>query len=519
MRPIAICFILTILFSFTSCKVEKVKQKPNFIVILVDDLGFGDIGAYRNLYQGGDEKSVSYLHTPELDKLAHGGIICTRAYTSSWCAPSRQMLLSGTWINRKSAVDHEFPWIGRRLRQEGYTTAMFGKAHGEYDITRNTRYLDERLTEFDQGLFFRGGMRGYYLKKGDVFPGHFFEKDAPYRVKGNEYITDLFTDRASDFIKHNSDKPFFLYLAYTAPHLPMHAKPQDLKSMFPKVFETFADSTIQSMSEKQTPPPGISAENWRKYHYAAMVYSVDRGLGKIRQVLNEAGIADNTVIVFTSDNGSNHGSNYPLTGHKWDVYEGGIRVPFIVWSDEISNGKSKGSVYDGLVTTADVAPTLMALAGKSEAEAFDGNNIMPYITGSETPRPENQIFYYREPLGHWQVTGAESLYPEKKQGIMLEAFIQKDRKYLHFLGLTDQKVYESGMALPDVRDITDPDKKLSEDIQGSSLGDLTVLTEEEFAKIKKSRDDFMEENKSDFTYRWSGKTKHENLKHVPKFKK
>jgi hypothetical protein len=252
--------------------------------------------------------------------------------------------------------------------------------------------------------------------------------------------------------------------------------------------------------------PGMTNAECRKYHYAAMVYSVDRGLGQIRQALNEEGIDDNTVIVFTSDNGSNHGSNYPLSGHKWDVYEGGIRVPFIVWSDGISNSDRRGSVYDGLVSAADVAPTLMVLAGKNDLEGFDGKNIMPYITGSETPPPESQIFYYREPLGFHQVSGAESLYPEGKIGvhIMLEAFIQSERKYLRFRGLNIDGVYERGMALPDVRDVTDPDKKLAEDITGLTSGDLTILSDEEYAGLKNNRDDFLEENKKDFTYRWSG---------------
>jgi len=519
-RP-TIFFALLALFSVTFCNAEQAQQKPNFIVILVDDLGFGDIGAYRNLYQGGDEKSIAHLHTPQLDKLAHEGITCTRAYTSSWCAPSRQMLLSGCWINRKSAIDQEFPWIGRRLRQEGYTTGMYGKSHGEYANQRNTRYLNNEQTEFDQGLFFRGGMRGYYLKQGEVLPGHLFDEDASYKAKGNEYITDVFTDGATDFIKNNSDKPFFLYLAYTAPHTPLHAKPEDLKTLFPDVFEPLADSTIRNLSEKRTPPPGITADNWRKYRYAAMVYAVDRGLGQLRQALNEAGIADNTVIVFTSDNGAQVGSNYPLTGHKWDVYEGGIRVPFIVWSDEIFNSESKGSVYDGLVSTADVAPTLMALAGKSEAESFDGNNIMPYITGLESPSPESQIFYYREPLGHHQVTNAESLYPGEKRGmhILLEAFIQKDRKHLIYLGLTkEQKVYEGGMALPDVRNVADPDKKLSEDIRGISSGDLTILSDEEFVSIKKKRDDYVKKNETDFSVRWSAAPIQIDFKELQKIK-
>jgi len=480
----------------------QAQQKPNFIVILVDDLGFGDIGAYRDLYQGGDDKSIAHLHTPELDELAHEGIMCTRAYTASWCAPSRQMLLSGCWINRRSAIDQEFPWIGRRLRHEGYTTGMYGKSHGEYAISRNTRYTDNELTEFDQGLFFRGGMRDFYMQTGDVLPGHVFEEDASFRAKGNEYITDLFTEGATEFIRRNSDRPFFLYLAYTAPHQPIQAKPEDLKKLFPEVFEPIADSSIRAAKI----PPGMTRADWIKYSYAAMVYSVDRGLGQIRQALNEEGITDNTVIIFTSDNGAIIGSNYPFTGHKWDVYEGGIRVPFIVWSQGISNSDRKGSVYDGLVSAADIAPTLLALAAKNDLEGFDGNNILPYITGSESPPPESQIFYYREPLGIHQVTAAKSLYPEWYKGmhIMLEAFIRGEKKYLRFMGLDNNKNYERGMALPTVRDVTDPDKKLAEDILGIASGDLTILSDEESAGLQKNRDDFLKKNETDFTYRWSG---------------
>jgi len=501
---------LVLLFSMIACQGQ---QKPNFIVILVDDLGFGDIGAYRDLYTGGDEKSIAYLHTPELDDLAREGIMCTRAYSASWCAPTRQMILSGCWINRKGVCDQEFPWLGRRLRQEGYTTGMYGKSHGEREISRSTSYIDTELTEFDQGLFFRGGMRDYYMKKGEILPGHVFEKDASFQAEGNEYITDLFTDGATNFIKRNSDRPFLLYLAYTAPHTPLQANPEDLKKLFPDVFEPMADSTIRAAKI----PPGITNAEWRKYHYAAMVYSVDRGLGQIRQALYEEGIDDNTVIVFTSDNGSNQGSNYPLTGHKWDVYEGGIRVPFIVWSDRISNSDRKGSVYDGLVSAADVAPTLMVLAGKNDLEGFDGNDIMPYITGSETPPPESQIFYYREPLGYHQVSGAESLYPEGKRGvhIMLEAFIQSERKYLRFRGLNIDGIYERGMALPDVRDVPDPAKKLAEDITGLTSGELTILSDEEYAGLKKDRDDFLEENEKDFTYRWSGAPRQINKQDIP----
>ena len=488
-----------LLFVMPACQAQ---QKPNFVVILVDDMGFGDMGAYRELYQGGDNKSIAHLHTPELDDLAHDGIICTRAYMASWCAPSRQMLLSGCWVNRKSAVDPDFPWIGRRLRQEGYITGMYGKDHGALANARNTYYLDELQTEFDQGLFLRGGMRGYYLKKGEILPGHIFEKDASYRAKGNEYITDIYTEGATDFIRRNSDSPFFLYLAYTAPHQPIQGKPEDLKMLFPEVFGPMADSSIRAGINAS----GMTGSDWNRYVYASMVYSVDRGLTQIRKALKETGVEENTLIVFTSDNGAIVGSNYPLTGHKWDVYEGGIRVPFIVWSDAISNSDRKGSVYDGLVSAADVAPTLMALAGKNDPEDFDGNNIMPFITGLESPPPESRVFYYREPLGRHQVTNAKTLYPGEKKGmhIMLEAYIQGEEKHLLFWDFNKKKVYERGMALPDIREVADPEKMLAEDIQGITSGDWTLLSEEEFAGLKKKRTNFLKENETDFHIRWSG---------------
>lgn len=480
----------------------QAQQKPNFIVILVDDLGFGDIGAYRELFQGGDDKSIAHLHTPELDDLAHDGIMCTRAYMASWCAPSRQMLLSGCWINRKSAVDSDFPWIGRRLRQEGYTTGMYGKCHGALANARNTYYLDEVRTEFDQGLFLRGGMRGFYLKKDEILPGHIFEKDASYRAKGNEYITDIYTNGATDFIRRNSDSPFFLYLAYTAPHQPIQGKPEDLKMLFPEVFGPLADSSIR----ERKIPDGMTGTDWNKYVYASMVYSVDRGLSKIRQALQETGVEENTVIIFTSDNGAIVGSNYPFSGHKWDVYEGGIRVPFIVWSDAISKSDLKGSVYDGLLSAADVAPTLMALTGNNDLEDFDGNNIMPYITRSESPPAESQVFYYREPLGIHQVTNAKTLYPDWYKGmhILLEAFIQGEQKYLRFWDWEKDKEYVRGMALPDVRDVPDPEKKMAEDIQGLTSGDWTILSDEKWTEVNKQRRDFLEEHESDFHIRWSG---------------
>jgi hypothetical protein len=148
----------------------------------------------------------------------------------------------------------------------------------------------------------------------------------------------------------------------------------------------------------------------------------------------------------------------------------------------------------------------MALAGRNDLKDFDGNNIMPYITRSESPPPESQVFYYREPLGHHQVTNAESLYPGEKKGmhILLEAFIQGEQKYLRFWDWEKDKEYVRGMNLPDVRGVADPGKKLAEDIQGITSGDWTILSDEKWTEVNKQRRDFLEENEADFYIRWSG---------------
>ena len=122
-----------------------------------------------------------------------------------------------------------------------------------------------------------------------------------------------------------------LFVSYTAPHSPLEGKPEDLKELFPDVFDKYSDSLLRSSVR----PSEISGYDWNKYNYAAMIYALDRGVGKIMKTLKNEKVDKNTMIIFTSDNGSQWGSNYPLTGHKWDVYEGGIRVPFIVWSDKI----------------------------------------------------------------------------------------------------------------------------------------------------------------------------------------
>lgn len=170
--------ILSAIFASPAVGVEP----PNCVVILADDLGYGDIGAYRELYPGGDNKPEAYRHTPHLDRLAGEGVRCTRASATGWCAPSRQALLSGLWVSRRGA--YEQPWLGNRLRKAGYATCLVGKSHGAKPIRKTFGNLNRDSAEFDDGLFFNGGARGYYLEEGTTFPGRRGLEPFRYEARG-----------------------------------------------------------------------------------------------------------------------------------------------------------------------------------------------------------------------------------------------------------------------------------------------------------------------------------------------
>ncbi|TWU05992.1 sulfatase family protein [Stieleria varia] len=352
--------------------------QPNIIVVMADDLGFGDIGAYRALYPGGDAKPDAFRFTPHLDRLAKQGVRCTRAYACSWCAPSRLMLLSGQWANRAEIYDH--PWIGKQLRDAGYRTCLVGKSHGVAPTQRVFHNTDAKTAEFSDGLFFNGGARGYYLNAGETFPGRHSLTPFTFTAQGGEHLTDVFTDHADRFIREKTDTPFFLYLAYTAPHEPLQAAPADLRKLFPDRFANMTDDQIRATAGRN------AAAEIQHAHYAAMVHGLDRGIGRLMATLEELGLAENTLVMITSDNGAQHGSNFPLSGHKWDDLEGGIRVPFIIWSHAIANSDRPGLVYDGLVSLADIVPTAVTSAtGMVYQNETDGIDLLSAIAADSLP--------------------------------------------------------------------------------------------------------------------------------------
>ncbi|WDQ16242.1 sulfatase-like hydrolase/transferase [Rhodopirellula sp. P2] len=319
-------------------------SRPNIVVILADDMGYGDMGCMGS----------QTLQTPNLDRLAESGVLCSQAYvTSAVCSPSRAGLLTGRDPRRfgyegnmnASAANYATrpellglpiseKTLGDHLGAAGYATALIGKWHlgmGEMHHP-NRRGFDH----------FCGMLTGGH----HYFPttmNHVIERNGQ-RVEdfSSEYLTDFFTDEGLRFIDQHEaakpDQPWFVFFSYNAPHTPMHATEADLARF-------------------------ANIENQRRRTYAAMMFALDRGVGRIREHLEASGQWDNTLLVFFSDNGgaTNNGSwNGPLRGVKGSMREGGIRVPMIwTWPAKIP----AGTRCDGVTSSLDLLPTFCAAAG------------------------------------------------------------------------------------------------------------------------------------------------------------
>lgn len=369
MKPLSgLLFTLFILFSCTNQTEIKNKLsgiKPNIVFIFIDDLGWTDVG-----FMGSE-----YYETPNIDRLAKGGMIFTQAYANAAnCAPTRACLLSGQYSPRhglftvgtsergKSADRRIVPiqntleippdkiTIAEALKPAGYVSAAIGKWH-----IGNT----PQQQGFDFGID-----RG--------------ELDYPYGHwnPDSTYLTDHLTGVAVDFIKKNNPKetgkPFFLYLAHHAVHTPIQAK--------------------EEKTEKYAEKEGIGCHNQAKY--AAMIESVDESVAKVNQTLEALELSENTLLIFFSDNGG-HGTytcQKPLRGGKGMYYEGGIREPmFAYWPGKIT----AETTCDEAIVSTDFYPTFLELAGAKKPENYilDGESIVPLFEGKENIERE-AIFWH-----------------------------------------------------------------------------------------------------------------------------
>ena len=370
------------IFLLAGCQEKKPKkEKPNIIIVLTDDQGYNDVG-----FTGGEE-----IPTPNIDRIAEKGVHFTHGYVSySVCSPSRAGLLTGRYQGRfghgrnpilapndsTMGLPLEEKTLATVLNKAGYNSMVIGKWHlGAHEVhhplnrgfdefygflSGGHRYFPEEWTLEDLSEI-ENQWDGYRTK---LLQNH-------TRVEENEYITDAFSREAVNFVQRNQDGPFFLYLAYNAPHGPLQATEKYLKR-----FDHIEDK------DRRT--------------YAAMVSAVDDGVGKLLNELNELGIEQNTLVFFLSDNGGpeqhNSSDNGPLRAGKGTLFEGGIHVPFAVqWPGHIPAGK----VYEKPVISLDIFATSVALADvkTDPSRPIDGVNLMPYLTGKEKGRPHEYLFW------------------------------------------------------------------------------------------------------------------------------
>jgi arylsulfatase A-like enzyme len=348
-------------------------RKPNLVIILADDMGYGDIGCYGS----------PDVPTPHIDSLVRTGVRFTDGYVScAVCSPSRVALLTGRYqhrlghefnsgpAEREAQVNFGLPFDARiapqYLKPAGYRSMAIGKWH--LGIRKGYHPIERGFDEFFG--FLQGGndflvqaTKGAVATGADGQPGRIPAKRRDQILRGydvvneDRYLTDAFADEAVKFIERNRTNPFFLYLAPNAIHTPLHA------------IDRYVDRVA-----------GIKEEKHRVL--AAMTVALDDAVGAVLKKVRDSGIERDTMFVFLSDNGcptrTGAGTNAPLNGEKTTYYEGGIRVPFLMqWPGRIPAGK----VYSQPITSRDLLPTFLAAAGVRTGDRFDGVDLLPYLNG------------------------------------------------------------------------------------------------------------------------------------------
>lgn len=394
-------------FAFGGGGVKRVSDMPNVIILLADDLGYGELGCQGN----------GQIPTPNIDSIAKAGVRFTSGYvTAPNCSPSRAGLITGRYgtrfghefnptgtrnSNPKTGLPSGQKTLGYHLQKAGYVTGVFGKWH----LGATTQYhpyrrgFDEFFGFLHEGHYFvpepwegvstwlrretlPGGGKGRRTFGKVTYSTHMkysepeYDADNPILrgsqpVNEKEYFTDALTREAVDFIGRHSEKPFFLFLAYNAVHSPLQG----------------ADKYMEKFEH---------IEDIQRRIFAAMLANLDDSVGAVMSKLREEGLEKDTMVYFISDNGGPTeeltSSNLPLKGGKGQMYEGGIRVPFMVqWPGNIPKGK----VYDRPVITTDIFATTFAAAQVSipKGKKYDSVNILPYINGEKTGDPHDTLYW------------------------------------------------------------------------------------------------------------------------------
>lgn len=384
--------IFALLLAACSCipSVAAEASKPNIIVIMADDMGYADAG-----FTGSKD-----IKTPHLDSLAASGVVFRQGYvTHPFCGPSRAALMAGRYQHRfgfetNPAYDPGNPYLGidpgeilfpQRLQKAGYRTGIIGKWH----LGASPAFHPNKRG-FDHFYGFLGGGHDYFRieLREPVLEGYLqaLERNGkPAELQG--YLTTALAEDAARFVTAEKEKPFFLYLAFNAPHTPAQAPKEDI-------------ARYAHIPDK------------RRRVYAAMVDVMDAGIGKVIGALDQNGLRENTLIFFLSDNGGpqdkesasggNGSSNVPFRGGKGDLSEGGVRVPFIAsWPARIR----PGTTFDAPISSLDIAATAVALAGAgaSSGPALDGVDLIPNLVGEKSTPPHETLFWRGDDGASWSI--------------------------------------------------------------------------------------------------------------------
>ncbi len=372
-RSLSCCMVFLL---FISSRLDSVESRPNIIVIITDDQGYGDLGITGN----------PVLETPHIDQLARESASVERFYVNPVCAPTRAALMTGRYNFRTRAID---TWVGRAmmdteeitlaevLHKDGYATGIFGKWHlGDcYPLRPIDQGFDESLIHLGGGLAQPSEPKENERRYTDAI---LFKNGKPVKTKG--YCTDVYFDASIEFIKKSQKdkKPFFIFLPTNAPHGPFHDVPEKL---------------YQKYKSKDLAPLKANPRHYENIvRVFAMVENIDENVGKVTQHLKATGLDKKTIVIYLHDNGPQMARFVgPMVGTKTQVHEGGIRSPFYVrWPQRLQ----AGTVVKKIGAHIDIMPTLIEAAGLEMPKGvkIDGRSLLPYLEGRNPAWKDRTIF-------------------------------------------------------------------------------------------------------------------------------
>ena len=368
--------------------------KPNFLIIVTDDQGYGDLTAFNH--------HAPDVQTPNMDRLAERGVLFSQAYvTAPVCSPSRAGWNTGRhqvrWDPKSSFLcghPETEKNIAEIMKANGYTTARFGKNDyglGFHDHEAHEYPLNHGYDEF---LGFSAHGHDYFLLTRDIEDrtpdpkGHSavvgpLMHNRDYKEFGEGYLTEIFTDATIDFLESHQEEPFFVTLSYNSVHHLIHQVPKryldkhgvrEIPNYDPETMGGYEDWFKRYVTLGE-----INADEFRRY-YLANLNCLDDNIGRLLDTLDQLSLADNTIVIMFSDNGGapNTGAcNLPLAGSKFTLWEGGIRVPFILARP---NESASGTICDRTISTLDILPTCLQAAGINQPEGLDGQPIPKDVT-------------------------------------------------------------------------------------------------------------------------------------------